>query len=120
MRCLGKTGAASCKMLLKLCLVVVLWCQGMPVTRLAGGALDQGAAPQQPAQRPPAAGMPVTQLDPGFAAATLDSPRRLSLAFAEARPIDEVLRLMIAGTPFSLSIDPDATGTFRGELKQLT
>jgi MSHA biogenesis protein MshL len=99
--------------------------QAMPVTRLAGPASAQPpAAAQAPAsvQRPlpPAGGMPVTQIDPGAAAATLDSPRRLSLAFAEPRPIQEVLRLLIAGTPFSLAIDPDVTGSFRGELKQLT
>ena len=35
-------------------------------------------------------------------------------------PIGEVLRLLVEGTPFSLAIDPDATGTFRGELKRLT
>jgi len=64
--------------------------------------------------------MPVTRLDPGAAATTLDSPRRLSLTFAEPRPVQEVLQLLLAGTPFSLAVDPDVTGTFRGELKQLT
>jgi MSHA biogenesis protein MshL len=101
---------------------VLLLGQGMPVTRFAGGAPDQGTAatPQPAPPRTVPAAMPVSQLDPGAAAATLDTPRRLSLAFAEARPLEEVLRLVIAGTPFSLAIDPDVTGTFRGELKQLT
>ena len=31
-----------------------------------------------------------------------------------------MLSLLTAGTPFSVSIDADATGSFRGELKQLT
>jgi type II secretory pathway component GspD/PulD (secretin) len=62
--------------------------------------------------------MPVTQIDPRDT--TLDSPRRLTLTFAEPRPIEEVLQLLVMGTPFSLSIDSDVTGTFRGELKQLT
>ena len=94
----------------------------MPVTRLSGGA--QGAPASQPPslQRPPQAGqlppLPVTQIDPKLT--TLDSATRLSLTFAEPRPIEEVLALLVAGTPFSLSIDPDATGKFRGELKQLT
>ena len=98
---------------------LLLLAQGMPVTRLAGGVADQGTPPAatEPRALP---GMPVTQLAPGAAAAGLDSPRRLSLTFSEPRPIQEVLRLVAAGTPFSLSIDPDVTGTFRGELKQLT
>src|SRR5687767_13852349 len=94
----------------------------MPVTRLSGGA-QGGSVSQPPApQRPPAPGqlppLPVTQIDPKVM--TLDSSTRLSLTFAEPRPIDEVLALLVAGTPFSLSIDPDATGSFRGELKNLT
>lgn len=93
----------------------------MPVTRLSGGA-QPGAASQPASQRPPAPGqlppLPVTQIDPKLT--TLDSATRLSLTFAEPRPIDEVLALLVAGTPFSLSIDPDATGSFRGELKNLT
>jgi type II secretory pathway component GspD/PulD (secretin) len=107
------------KMLMVAALFVV---QGMPVTRLAGGVADQGAPPvQQPAPtRPVPRDMPVTQLDFGASAATLDSPRRLSLTFSEPRPLQEVLRLVVAGTPFSLAIDADVTGTFRGEFKQLT
>lgn len=92
----------------------------MPVTRLSGA--QGGTASQPPAsQRPPSGQLPplpVTRVDPKLT--TLDSSTRLSLTFAEARPIDEVLALLVAGTPFSLSIDPDATGSFRGELKQLT
>src|SRR4051794_1895902 len=105
---------------------VVLLAQGMPVTRLAGGVPAAPASPPQqaaPAGAPgsaPQSGMPVTQLDPGAAAATLDSARRLTLTFAEPRPIQDVLRLVVAGTPFSLAIDPDVAGLFRGELKQLT
>jgi MSHA biogenesis protein MshL len=105
---------------------VVLLVQGMPVTRLAGTvpapSAGQGQAPaaaQRPAPQPPT-GLPVTRVDPGAAAATLDSVRRLTLTFSEPRPIDDVLRLLIAGTPFSLAIDPGVSGAFRGELKQLT
>jgi hypothetical protein len=60
----------------------------------------------------------VTQID--SRETTLDSPRRLSLSFLEPRPIDEVLALLTAGTPYSVSIDLDAVGSFRGDLKQLT
>lgn len=113
-------------MLRVLLTAIVLMTQGppldMPVTRLSGGA--QGGSASQPSapQRPPVVGqlppLPVTQIDPKLM--TLDSSTRLSLTFSEPRPIDEVLALLVAGTPFSLSIDPDATGNFRGELKQLT
>ena len=68
-------------------------------------------------QLPP---LPATQIDPRDAAASLDRQSGLSLSFDEPMPIGEVLRLLVEGTPFSLSIDPDATGTFRGELKRLT
>jgi type II secretory pathway component GspD/PulD (secretin) len=98
---------------------LVLILQAMPVTRLAGGPPEQGG-PGQPAQRPMPAGLPAAQLEPGTLAAALDSPRRLSLTFAEPRPIGEVLRLVIAGTPFSLALDSDVAGDFRGELKHLT
>ncbi len=101
----------------------IVLAQGMPVTRLAGGAAGGAQAPPAPPpiQRPAATqGLPATQMDPGAAATTLDSPRRLTLSFSEPRPIAEVLRLLVAGTPFSLAIDPDVTAAFRGELKQLT
>ena len=77
------------------------------------------AAPARPAgsQLPP---LPVTQIDQRDAAASLDAQRGLSLSFLEPMPIGEVLRLLVEGTPFSLAVDPDATGTFRGELKRLT
>ena len=95
--------------------------QGMPITRLAGGVPDQAGAGQPAASAPQLpAGLPVTHLETGDSAATLDSPRRLSLSFVESRPFEEVLRLLVAGTPFSLAIDRGVTGTFSGELKQLT
>src|SRR5262245_13546927 len=97
---------------------LVLLAQALPVTRLAGGVAEQVPSTPPASPRPPS-GMPVTQLDPG-AATTLDSPRRMSLSFGEPRPIQEVLQLLVQGTPFSLAMDPDADGSFRGELKQLT
>jgi MSHA biogenesis protein MshL len=100
------------------------WVQDMPVTRLAGGATAPvvSQAPGVPArpsgsQLPP---LPATQIDQRDAAASLDAQRGLSLSFLEPMPIGEVLRLLVEGTPFSLAVDPDATGTFRGELKRLT
>ena len=72
-----------------------------------GGARVQPPAGQR-SRRPELPPLPVTQIDPRDT--TLDSPRRLSLTFLEPRPIDEVLALLITGTPFSLSIDADAIG----------
>src|SRR5260221_608204 len=69
------------------------------------------------AQLPP---LPVAQIDPRDAAASLDRPSGLSLTFARPMPIAEVMRLLLAGTPFSLAIDSDVGGTFRGELKRLS
>lgn len=91
--------------------------QDVPVVRLAGGAAEQAppAQARRPATLPP---LPATQID--ARETTLDSPRRLTLSFLEPRPIDEVLALLTAGTPFSVAIDADARGSFRGELKQLT
>src|SRR3954462_2286012 len=100
---------------------LILLAQEMPVTQLAGGGPGPGVPAAQTApQRPAPSSLPVTQLDPGAFVATLDSPRRLSLQFSEPRPLPEVLRLLMEGTPFSLAMDADVTGTFRGELKQLT
>src|SRR6266851_8987786 len=95
------------------------WPQDMPVTRLAGGgaasavSLPPTAPPRRAgAQLPP---LPVTQIDQRDAAASLDTQRGLSLSFLEPMPIGEVLQLLVEGTPFSLAVDPDATGAFRGE-----
>jgi type II secretory pathway component GspD/PulD (secretin) len=97
--------------------IALLWlAQPLPVTRLAGGV--DGQASGQPPPRLAQPGLPVTRLETG--AGSLDSPRRLSLAFAEPRPIEEVLALLVAGTPFSIAIDSNVEGSFRGELKDLT
>ena len=89
--------------------------QDVPVVRLADGASGQTAPPAARAAKLPP--LPATQI---ARAVGLDSPRRLTLSFREPRPIDEVLGLLTAGTPFSVAIDADARGSFRGELKQLT
>jgi type II secretory pathway component GspD/PulD (secretin) len=106
--------------------VCIAGVQDMPVARLAGGApapvASQAPAPAAPA-RPagsPLPPLPVTQIDQRDAAASLDAQRGLSLSFAEPMPIAEVLRLLVEGTPFSLAVDSEATGAFRGELKRLT
>jgi type II secretory pathway component GspD/PulD (secretin) len=98
------------------------WSQDMPATRLAGarGATPVGgqttAATMPP--RLPLPPLPITQLDERET--TIDSPRRMTLTFAEPQPIEQVLQLLMMGTSFSLAIDPEVKGSFRGELKQLT
>jgi type II secretory pathway component HofQ len=81
----------------------------------APAASSQTQPSQSPTPLPP---LPATQLDQGIL--SLDSPRRLTLTFAEPRPIHEVLDLLVRGTPFSLAVDPNAQGMFTGDLKQLT
>jgi type II secretory pathway component GspD/PulD (secretin) len=95
-----------------------VWAQDLPVTRLAGGAQAPSPPPRPAgAALPP---LPATQIDLRDAAASLDRQNGLSLSFAEPMPIADVMRLLVEGTPFSLAIDSDATGTFRGELKRLS
>jgi hypothetical protein len=97
-------------------LVLPLMGQDVPVVRLAdGSSATTQSTPAKTSTRLPA--VPATQLG---RESTLDSPRRLTLSFLNPRPIDEVLALLTAGTPFSVAIDADAAGSFRGELKQLT
>ena len=107
----------QCVLIAAAFLLLPAWSQDLPVISVAGGAAGQAAPPGQAKT----AGLPPLPVDPNRSTRyDLDSPRRLSLAFLEPRPIDEVLALLTAGTPFSVSIDADATGSFRGELKQLT
>lgn len=107
-----------------LVLSVRLWAQDLPVTRLAGGGgLPAASQPPSPAPLPAGAQLPplaVTQIDPRDAAASLERQNGLSLSFLKPTPIADVMRLIVEGTPFSLAIDADATGTFRGELKRLS
>jgi len=133
-------------MLRLLMAAILLLNQEMPVVRLAapagssqgqGDAAVQSPPPPRPVPRPAAAAgaiagtepravqgqlppLPATEIDAASAAAALDAPRRIVLTFAEPRPIDEVLRLVLSGTPFSLAIDSDVSGAFRGELRDLT
>lgn len=93
--------------------------QDLPVSRPSGGA--RGQAPSISAQPPRSAQLPpLTAVKLDSSEVTLDSARRLTLSFASPQPIDQVLGLLTVGTSFSLAIDSDARGSFRGDLKQLT
>ena len=93
--------------------------QDLPVSRPSGGA--RGQAPSVSVQSPRTGQLPpLTAVKLDAREITLDSPLRLSLSFASPQPIDEVLGLLTVHTSFSVAIDPDAKGAFRGDLKQLT
>jgi type II secretory pathway component GspD/PulD (secretin) len=63
--------------------------------------------------------LPLTQLDERSQAADLDN-RAFTLTYAEAVPIRELLLLLVRGTSLSLVPDPAISGTFIGELKNVT
>ena len=94
---------------------------GMPVSRLEGadGAVLRQVVPPQPRpdQLPP---LPVTELDDRPSAADLDGPRKVSLTLSQPLRITEVLMLLVRGTPLSVVTDSTVTGTFIGDLKDLT
>jgi type II secretory pathway component GspD/PulD (secretin) len=63
--------------------------------------------------------LPLTQLDERGASADLDS-RAFTLTFAQPVPIRDLLLLIVRGTNLSLVPDPSISGSFIGELKNVT
>ncbi len=90
---------------------------GLPVVTLDGFPAMLASTPQRPAKLP---AMPVTVLDDRGPGSELDAPRGLSLTFARPLPVHDVLILLFRGTHFSVVVDPEAKGTFVGELKNVT
>src|SRR5207247_8424705 len=74
------------------------------------------AQAQRPGQLPT---LPLTQLDERSLAADLDN-RTFTLTFAQAVPIKDLLLLLVRGTSLSVVPDPSITGSFIGELKNVT
>lgn len=62
----------------------------------------------------------LTKLDDRQAAADLDGPRRISMTVSRPMPLPDLLLLLVNGTPFSLVTDKDVSGSFIGDLKDLT
>lgn len=92
----------------------------LPVTRLDGaeGARYRGqTAPQRPGDLTT---RPVTRIDDRVRAADLDGPRLISLSVSKPMPLQSLLLLLVDGTPFSLVSDAAVSGTFSGDLKDLT
>lgn len=84
---------------------------------LLGAAAPAGAqGPVKPGQLPT---LPLTQLDDRTLSADLDN-RVFSLAFAQPVAIGELLLLLVRGTGLSIVPDPGISGTFIGELKNVT
>ena len=74
------------------------------------------APPQRPAPMP---ALPLTQLDERVLAGDLDN-RAFTLTFAQPVPVRDLLLLLVRGTSLSIVPDPAISGSFIGELKNVT
>jgi len=74
----------------------------------------RGLQPQAPGLAPIA----VSQLEEGRRADSLE--QMLGLSFAEPIAIRELLQLLVRDTTISVVVDPEADGTFNGELKNVS
>jgi MSHA biogenesis protein MshL len=63
--------------------------------------------------------LPLTQIDDRLPVADFDS-RRFALSFAQPVAIRDLLLLLVRGTSLSMIPDPGLSGTFIGELKNVT
>ena len=88
----------------------------LQATRPSSGAATEAAKPD------PGGGQPLflTRLDDRQAAADLDGPRRISMSVSRPMPLPDLLLLLVNGTPLSMVTDKDVSGTFTGDLKDLT
>lgn len=64
--------------------------------------------------------LPVTRLDERPRAAHLDVANAVSLTIGDPVPVKEALMLLVRGTAFSIVLAENVSGTFAGELKQLS
>jgi type II secretory pathway component GspD/PulD (secretin) len=79
-------------------------------------ALTMQAGPPRSGQMPT---LPLTQLDDRALADDLDK-RAFSLTFAQPVPIKDLLLLLVRGTALSVVPDPGITGSFIGDLKNVS
>jgi MSHA biogenesis protein MshL len=86
----------------------------VPVTPAPTGQQGPPAPPQ------PLRPLAVTQLDERPQGNDLDSVRPITLTVADPTAINELLLLLVRDTRLSVVADPDVTGTFQGDLKQVT
>ena len=85
---------------------------------ISGFVLAGGTAAAQPPPRPMPV-LPLTQLDEHTLAPDLDN-RTFTLTFAQPVAVRELLLLLVRGTNLSIVPDPSISGTFIGELKNVT
>jgi len=83
-----------------------------------GVVLAVAAASAQAPQRSMPA-LPLTQLDDRAMAGDLDN-RSFTLTFAQPVPIKDLLLLLVRGTSLSVVPDPGISGSFIGEIKNVT
>jgi MSHA biogenesis protein MshL len=96
----------------------------IPVTRLQGagaGPAPGGVTRQpQPSRQSGLSSLPMTELDDRRTKADLDGPRRIDLSLARPLPLQDMLLLLVNGTPLSIVTDEAVQGTFIGDLKGLS
>jgi type II secretory pathway component HofQ len=80
------------------------------------GATIASQGPQRPGQLQT---LPLTQLDERAHAPDLDN-RPVTLTFAQPVPVSELLLQLVRGTSLSIVPEPNISGTFIGELKNVT
>jgi len=101
--------------------VAALASQALPdltVTRLSGVPREP-VSPSQTQPQGPIRPLPVTQIDDQVRA-DLDGPRRISLTVSRPMALGDLLLLLVNGTPLSIVTDEDVSGTFIGDLKDLS
>jgi MSHA biogenesis protein MshL len=79
-------------------------------------ATAQGAAQVPGPLRP----LAVTQLDERQQGGDIDSTRPISIALADPTPVVDLLLMLVRDTQLSIVPDPDVTGTWQGDLKNVT
>src|SRR5258706_365285 len=104
---LGRNGVRS--------VTLTIWlCAGCLAPSLAAPLYAQ--PPARPGQLPP---LPLTQLDDRAVAADLDN-RAFTQSFSQPVAVAELLLMLVRGTSLSVIPDADVSGTFIGELKNVT
>lgn len=89
---------------------------GAVVVMLAATIPGAAQVPSQQTLRP----LAVTQLDERQQGSDLESIRPLDITLGDPTPIVDLLMMLVRDTRLSVVPDPDVTGTFQGDLKQVT
>jgi MSHA biogenesis protein MshL len=89
---------------------------GAAVAMLAATIPGAAQVPSQQTLRP----LAVTQLDERQQGSDLESIRPLDITLGDPTPIVDLLMMLVRDTRLSVVPDPDVTGTFQGDLKQVT